>query len=481
MQELPQITLDTTLAELYNRDGPVDNSHGQLALLLGVANSEVAPTSKLARNTKFLYQDSTFSKTPEEIAPQQQEEIEKNVAVKYLSLIPQHDAFAAGNMPVILFDLGSSGETFNHSKKEAERTISNLIAAQRPKMLFFSIPSQISMEEHGINCLATKTAFDEVEGLPLALDLDTHYFLNSKAALCNSGLPRSGIGRIAIPSACTGSRGKWLEKQIARIISRISSQRLPFVLKNQQTLGGGGTFLVSSPEDLRELQDTLSARILPKLLSQVNSSNAHLKPATLILSDMIINPISDCGLTFFVTKSGECVFLSLTQQVVDSTKAWIGSTISYTEQESFKKRFTPIMNQIGAWLSGYGYYGPCGADILESAPREGDSSGLTELNIVDLNVRTSGSLVLGLMRTHFSEQRGLHKASSFSITAEMSRDTFMSKFERRFCEGRMVIVSWYEDSESGVSYGNVLIGAPDGKTLEDEVAQVKEIAAQVCF
>ena len=103
MQELPQVTLDTTLAELYNRDGPVD-SQGQLALLLCAANSEVAPTSKLARNKKYLYQDSTFSNTPENIAPKQEEEIEKSVAVKYLSLVPQHDAFAAVNMPVILFD-----------------------------------------------------------------------------------------------------------------------------------------------------------------------------------------------------------------------------------------------------------------------------------------------------------------------------------------------------------------------------------------
>lgn len=46
------------------------------------------------------------------------------------------------------------------------------------------------MKENGINRLATKMQFDELEGLALTLDLDTHYFLNSKAALCKSGLPR---------------------------------------------------------------------------------------------------------------------------------------------------------------------------------------------------------------------------------------------------------------------------------------------------
>ena len=251
------------------------------------------------------------------------------------------------------------------------------------------------------------------------------------------------------------------------------------MLKNQQTFGGGGTFVISSSADLQDLQTALSTRILPKLLSQVNSSNAHLKPATLILSDMVTDPVGDCGLTFFVTKSGTCVFLALTQQVVDSSKAWIGSTISYPEQANFKKKFTPIMNQIGAWLARYGYYGPCGADILESAPREDGAP--TQLDIVDLNVRTSGSLVLGLLSTHFSTQRGLHKASSFSINVDMSRDTFISKFEQGFRDGRMLIVSWYQDLSSGVSYGNLVIGAPDSKALEEQVKKVKEVAAEVCF
>ena len=187
--QLPQVTLDTTLAELYNRDGFVDSS-GQLALLLSVANSEVAPTPNLSRNTKYLYQDSIFSNTPENIAPKEQEELKQSVSARLLSLIPQRDAFAAGNMPVILFDSDRTEKDLGHSKEEAERTISSLTAAQRPKLLFFSDPTKISLNEYGVNRLATKTAFDGVEGLPLTLDLDTHYFLNSKAALCTSGLPR---------------------------------------------------------------------------------------------------------------------------------------------------------------------------------------------------------------------------------------------------------------------------------------------------
>ncbi|KAL9596357.1 MAG: hypothetical protein Q9179_004645 [Wetmoreana sp. 5 TL-2023] len=504
-QDLPEITLDTTLAELYDKGNPTCGKE-RLALLPCNANSEIAPTSKLGRNTKYLYQDFTFSTTPLHVSSDQQEEIRRMVAVKYLSLLPQHDTFVAGNMPVIFLnpDPDASATASNHSRKEAERTMSSLGTVQRPKLLCYDNPEQISLKASGINVLAPKNVLDGLEGLPMVVGLETHYFLKSKAALCTSGLPspnakllelkdysidpgsccsvcRSCPGSLCIPSDCTGSRRPWLREQVTRTISQISSQPLPFVLKNQQTYAGGGTFVVSSQEDLKELQSTLSTQTLPKLFSQVNSCNAHLKPATLIMSEMITNIIGDWGLTFFVTRAGECIFLALTQQMVDPKKAYIGSTISYTAQDSLKERFTPIMRKIGAWLSSYGYYGPCGADILESVPQHGQSSGASEFNIVDLNVRTTGSLAVAVLRGHFSEQRGLHEASAFAVSVEMTRDAFIRAFARQFREGRIVIVAWYEDRASGVSYGKLVIGARDKEALEEEVARVKKVVSEVHF
>jgi len=189
MHSLPPIRLDTTLAELYAQDS-TERGQGQIALVLCAANSDVAPTSNLARNTKFLYQDSTFSSTSEGASPSEERELQRTVAVKYLSLVPQHDAFAAGNMHVILFNLDSSEACTARGKEEALQTISSLIPLQRPRLLFFSSPKHIAMRENGIDRLVPKMALDELEGLPLALDLETHYFLNSKVALCQSGLPR---------------------------------------------------------------------------------------------------------------------------------------------------------------------------------------------------------------------------------------------------------------------------------------------------
>ena len=290
---------------------------------------------------------------------------------------------------------------------------------------------------------------------------------------------RQASGNFLIPESCTGIRGHWLKTQITRTLSHLSSQQLPFVLKSQQTFGGAGTWVITTEGELRELKAALSTLILPKLFSQVNLYNAYLKPATLILSEMIRDPISDWGLSFFVTKAGECIFLAVTQQILSSANSWIGSTVTYAAQASLKEKFTPIMHQIGAWLHRHDYYGPCGADILETAPTHDSQS---NLHIVDLNVRTAGSLVLGLMKGHFSERRGLHEASSFSIHVNMTREAFIARLADLFRAGAIVIISWYEDGEAARgSSGVLVIGARNKLELEKRVAMVKELGSEIHY
>lgn len=103
------------------------------------------------------------------------------------------------------------------------------------------------------------------------------------------------------------------------------------------------------------------------------------------------------------------------------------------------------------------------------------------LHIVDLNVRSTGSLVLGLMRGYFSWRRGLHYASAFTISVEdMTRDVFIRRFEKPMREGRVVIVPWYEDRESGSSScGRVVVGAETEERLVGEVEGIKEVGSEV--
>ncbi|KAL9599990.1 MAG: hypothetical protein Q9219_003459 [cf. Caloplaca sp. 3 TL-2023] len=498
-QSVPHITLDTTLESLYAHD-----NHGKhktrMAMVLGGASSDVPLGQNFERQTKSLYLDRTFTTTPGHISSQRREEIQRDVAIKYLLVLPQRDAFVMGKMPVIMFN-GVGPESYAASSKEgARKTLRALQKGQRPKLVFLDGPRLISTKKIGIDVLASKLVLDGLEGLPLTVDLETIYFLNSKAALCTSGLPtpksvlleledlcvdptaccstcRLAKEDILIPLDCTGSRRPWLGTQISRIFSWLSGQNIPFVLKLQQTFGGAGTFMVTSPEDLSNIKREFTDIILPKLLPQVTSSNARLKPATLIASELIKDPIGDWGLTFFLTKTGRCIFLAVTEQIIDSTQSWIGSTISYKAQEKLKEKFTPLMDKIGSWLHSHGYLGPCGADILESEESEAPNT----FNIVDLNVRITGSLPLGLMKGHFSERRRLHEASSFAVTTRMTRASFIGRFKDKIQQGNIIIASWYEDPISGVSCGSLVVGARDRAALEIEVVAIKDVTSDVQF
>lgn len=79
---------------------------------------------------QIFYQDSTFTSTPRDISSEEHARIQRAVAVKYLSLVPQHDAFAVGSMPVILFDPEGSSKKWARGKEEAEKTMRTLTAEQ---------------------------------------------------------------------------------------------------------------------------------------------------------------------------------------------------------------------------------------------------------------------------------------------------------------------------------------------------------------
>ena len=91
-------------------------------------------------------------------------------------------------MPLILFNTDDSEIGTARGQEEVAKTIGPL--ETKPELIFCPGPDQIEIETNKIDVLVVKAEFDGLEGLPLALDLDTLYYLNSKAALYTSGLPR---------------------------------------------------------------------------------------------------------------------------------------------------------------------------------------------------------------------------------------------------------------------------------------------------
>jgi hypothetical protein len=484
--KLPIIKLDTTIAELYKRANP-NKANTRVGWVSCGVTSGVNLTDDFPRNAKFVYQDQAIITTPRQKLSHGTAELQRSHTKKYLGLISQRDAFISGDTPVIFFNLGQTPEQIEHDRREAEATISVLDPSQRLELVFCPGPAKIPVKQHGIDQLQYKIALDDLASYPLTHDLEAHWFLNSKAALARSGLPtpRADIIEVEsypvaadsccavcqnnssdlpfIPPSCTGPRGKWLASQTARILSAIHARPVPFVLKTQQAFGGAGTWLVQTEQKKASLLADLSGSnsnsketesedekeedgILRKLLSLPTPRNTHLHPATLLLTDLIASPTADYGLTFMVTASGDAIFLAAAEQMISSNggdgaatnSAWVGSVIYYARQEELRERFAGFMGRIAEWVGGHGYVGPVGADVLQDG--DGDDG---SWYVVDLNVRTCGSVSLPLLRGHFVG-RGLWCASSFSMTVRGGREGFVVRWRGAFEEGRMLILSWYE-------------------------------------
>ncbi|KAK0669251.1 hypothetical protein QBC41DRAFT_320207 [Cercophora samala] len=509
--QLPTIKLDTTLTQLFRSAGP-KNASIRLGMVFCGVNSGVDLNPDFPRNTKYLYQDSPFNTVPRKELTRKNHELKKSLAMKYLSLIPQRDAFIAGPSPVIMFHMNQSPATVAHDREEASTTLSVLDPSQRPNLVFCPGPSKIPMKEHGIDKITYKIVADGLESYPLTHSLEPHWILNSKAGLARSGLPTPKCDIVSvkgyppappksccevcradkrsndltfIPESCTGPRGQWLETQSSKIISAISSRPVPFVLKNQQVFGGAGTWVVTTQEQKEDLLSAFSSPDGPlrKLLSQVTAENYHMDPAAVIISDMVSDPIGDYGLTFFVNENGEHVFLAASEQMIDGNNAWVGSTIVYSRQKALHEKFRGLISRTAEFVARHGYVGPVGIDVLETRTEgetETHDGERTKFHVVDLNVRTSGSLALPLLKGHFTG-RGLDCASSFGITVKGGREEFVRRWQHEFEEGRMFVLSWYEDREEGESIADVVVGAEDEEGLGRMIEGVREGSEEVVF
>ncbi|KAK0390539.1 hypothetical protein NLU13_0043 [Sarocladium strictum] len=493
---LPTIRLDATLSELYGWASPRLADKKIAQLLCGI--SAAMPLSKdVPRNLKYLYHDASFTRPALD---------DKSDAAKL------RDAFISGDTSVLLFYIGSDKDQKAHDKAEADRTMAVLDRTQQPELLFCPGPSELPIKDANIDLVAYKIALDDLDKYNLLIPAETHWFLNSKEALARSGLPtprctvieldgfsskadsccdscRESHDPISIPLNCAGVRGMWLAEQSQKVYDVLSGYPVPFVLKNQQTFGGAGTYLIRTEDDRQALLDDFRGGVLSHLLATVTEHNHHLSPGNLLFSDFVTEPIGDYGVTFFVADDEkEPMFLAASEQLTDDDNAWIGSTINYDRQEELKRKFGPLIKKIAEWLQGYGYVGPCGADILETASKADESNGADgtgeehwpNFHVVDLNVRTSGSLCLPLLGGHFTS-RGLQSASSFSISVRKDRDDFIALFPTEFEDGSMAILSWYRDPRTGVSLADVAVGAKDARKLKEEMQRVRDSTDQVTF
>ena len=119
-------------------------------------------------------------------------------------------------------------------------------------------------------------------------------------------------------------------------------------------------------------------------------------------------------------------------------------------------------------------------DVLETCLFSEETYPRAYMYIVDLNVRSTGSMCLPLLRTHFIK-RGFTCSSSFSITTQSIREDFIEQWAKELQSGRMCILSWYHDRKAGVSLADIAIGKEDIKHLQKEIKKIREQTDEAKF
>ena len=447
----PEVVLDTTLSDLYEKDQ--QDGDKSIVLVPCYWCSDIDYTDSVSKTAKYLYQGTPPPTTKIE---------RRELVIQCLSLESQRFTFAAGKMDTVIFDLED-----RTGYLDALKTLNVLPMAQRPnvtsalgiKDLIYKKPeSQFSLV----------VPHEEFPSKAQMIQPEVLYNLLSKRYLVLSGLPTPKSSILDLDT-----RSGSITHKLTLAASWILSFELPRVFKTQQGMSSVGTFIVKSEAEREELICNLVTGILQSTLQRVNVSNEHLLPSSLIAQELITQS-SDCFATsFFVRKSGDCEFLGACRQDMSETNAWLGASIRYLEQDRLRRRLSPVIAKIAAFLHSKGYHGPAGADIITddlnvSNPKEW---------VIDLNVRMTGSLTLAFLKGHFSDRRNLHEACiTQRFKFQLGRDSFRNYFAQEVREGRLIIVAWFHDPTADLSWGNLILAAEDGEKLKSLTRRVRKIA-----
>ena len=512
MDGIPEVTLDTTLAELY-KIGQNGERLPKIALIPCGWSAGMSMGHGMPRNKRYMvHEPFTTGKRDTEctnLPPAQLLDIQ----AKLLAMISQRDTFAAGNMLSIQFTFDRADRDPPYTQTEGLETMKILPEHQRPQYIYCDEWKDVppAIKKHQIDALSLKIPIDRAEPYPQIMDMPTWAYLNSKTAIYESGLPTpktitiepdfceiepekccsscaSNHSAVEIPDTCTGKRLPWLREQISHISSALKSRELPYVVKLAYSAGGGGAWILTSESERQDFLHQAQTVIFPKVLSTWTALNKELKPATVLVMDYAEDILHSWGLTFFVTRTGQPIFLSATDQKLLEGKLWTGSWIDYSQQGALEKKFNSIMHKITEFVyqrqkQGHRYYGPMGADILEVSPPNGKHEPSDdEYLIVDLNVRIPGSLTLSFLRSHFTSSASrpdgpLDYATNFLVAISMDREAFITQFKHEFSVTKaIVITAWYYEQHSKQSHAALIVAGRTAEEMDALTARINEFA-----
>lgn len=464
----PTITLDRTYADLYKSD---EDDFSVPLFIPYYPNSELDFTTAFPRSTKYSFQSEVH------LTDESPLDAIRHSAIDFLAVTAQRHMFVAGSMPVAVFDVFEPSEQDQRPGiKDAIDTLSMLSEAQRPLFKFIKGPADTEalkkvFSEDPKTKLAMLTPMDGLDEYPHIVDPRLHYELLSKRGLAFSGLqtPKSHVLDLDdLYDPAITDPSETLQNQLDTATTFITTHPLPFALKFQQTMSGLGTFLIHDPP---QRQIALS-KILPLLRRILQTAYRPLRPASLVIQPLVHGCAAHpacLSANFYVPRTGPSITLGISTIQTNPIDGcgWLGCTISYPAQEALRAELAPTILQASTFLQRNGYRGPAGVDVII------DPQGTQW--VVDLNPRSCGDVALGFLQGHFWHRRGLAEANLYySVRFPYLRQEFWNRFEQELREGRIVVISWFDDKEERVGWAGLILGAEDAMGLRVLEKRVRE-------
>lgn len=360
-------------------------------------------------------------------------------------------------MDLHLFDLDKAAAV---NRADAKRVYECIAESQRPRLHFVEDAEKFAALPKKKACV---TPMDFLQGHDPLVDLDSHWDLLSKRSLALSNLPSPPtqvIDSTLIPGNAVSDE-ETLD-DVTRMLAPIEAHALPFVVKMPHGLGSHAVFMVRNEERRTECLQVLRDE-LPSMLQTYTHTGDSKTPPSLLLQELVAGP--SLGVSIFITKKGRPIFISCIDQVLGDDDSWAGGLIDYRQQDALGEHYRAILDEVATYVYGRGYWGPMGVDVME------DENG--QQLIIDMNIRHTGDLTLGMMKHHFWEKNGLPLAwLDPCVFVNGDRDLFEQTFREELDSGALVITGWSHvpnpesEGKPTHSFCALLAGAKDKEGLQ---------------
>lgn len=399
------------------------------------------------------------------------------MALFCLGCVAQYFGFVAGPMDLWLFDPDKSehepAEDIRPHRADAQRVYAALNEQQRPRLHFAGSADEVATLPQK---KAVINPVDFLDGRGPLVDQAVHWDLMSKRSLALSDLPSPPtevIDTLLRPHQVTDA--SLVADEVARMLAPIEAHAVPFVVKMPLGLGGHSVFMVRD-EARRAACLRVLREELPSMLRALTPENEAVTPPSLLLQQVVRG--GTVGVSVFVTRAGRAVFLSCADQIIDEGDNWAGGVIDYAAQEALGDRYRDTIELVASYVYRRGYHGPMGVDVMvDEAGRQ---------LIVDMNIRQTGDLTLGLLGRHFWDERGLQYGGLIAaMCVQGDRDQFEKTFAQEVESGALVIAGWTRAWAAGPegdfvwSICSLLVGAKDKGQLQLLMDRIGSVAIVV--